>query len=76
MNSVLDPVLAGHRIELRLQSIKRFFRQTARIARRFHHQRRYRRQDRSHGDATFTVPRDVTHHLAATGGMADVDRIF
>ena len=62
--------------ELRLEIVEHFLGKAARIGRRLHHQRRHRADDRRLGHPALAVPRQITHHLAAAGGMADVDGVL
>ena len=62
--------------ELRLKSVKDFLGQTARIGRRLHHQRRHGAQDRRLRHPALAVAGDIMHHLAAAGGMADVNGVL
>src|SRR6266849_7193017 len=62
--------------ELRLKSVKNFFGQAARIGRRLHHQRRHRADDGRLRHPALAVPSQVVHHLAAAGGMADVNGVL
>src|SRR6266480_1659606 len=62
--------------ELRLQSVKHFFRKAAGIGRRLHHQRRHRADQRSLRHPAFAMPSQIMRYLAATGGMTDVHGIL
>ncbi len=62
--------------ELRLKSVKGFLGLAARIGRRLHHQRRHRADDGRFRHPALAVPRQIVHHLAAAGGMTDMDSVF
>jgi hypothetical protein len=62
--------------QLRLQPVQDIFGQAARIGLGLDHQRRHRTDQHGPGYAALTVPGQVAHHFAATGGVTDVDRIL
>src|SRR5205823_14548249 len=62
--------------DLLLKIIEHFFGKTAGIFLRLYHQRRHRAEDCPFCDAAFAVARDVVHDFAATGRMADMDRVL
>src|SRR4029453_3686997 len=61
--------------ELRLQAIEHFFGKAARIFLCLHHQRRHSANDRRLRHTLVAMTAEITHHLAAAGRMADVNRI-
>src|SRR6266576_3466742 len=62
--------------DLHLKTVEHFLGEPARIRRRLHHQRRYRRNDSRLGDPAFAMPRQTMHHFPAAGGMADVNGVL
>ena len=62
--------------ELRLKSVKYFFGKAAWIGRRLHHQRRHRADQGRLRHAALAVPSEIMRHLAAAGGMADVNGVL
>ncbi len=62
--------------ELRLKSVKDFLGEAARIGRCLHHQRRHRADDGRLRHPALAVPSQVVHHLAAAGGVADVNGVL
>src|SRR5271156_4453026 len=59
-----------------LESVKDFLRKSVRIGWRLHHQRRHRAENGSLRHPALAMPPQVTHNLAAAGGMADMDRLL
>ena len=57
------------------EPVEHLDRQSAGIGRRLHHQRRYRADQHRLGHAPGAMAADVARHLAAAGGMTDMDRI-
>src|SRR5437868_9009726 len=62
--------------ELRLKSVKDFPREAAGIFRGPQHQRRHRADDGRLRHPAVAVPSQIVHHLAAAGGMTDVNGIL
>src|ERR1700726_672089 len=62
--------------ELRLKSIKDLFGEAAGIGRCLHHQGWHRADDGRLRYPALAVPSEIMHHLAAAGGMADVNGIL
>ncbi|VTL96706.1 Uncharacterised protein [Pseudomonas aeruginosa] len=66
--------LRAVRRQLRLQVVEDALRQAAGVALGLHHQRRHGADDRRLRHRVVGIAGDVVDHLAAAGGMADVDR--
>ena len=62
--------------DLGLESVEHFLGQAARIGFGLHHQRRYRADQHGLRHPALAVPGQVAHHFAATGRVADVDRVL
>jgi hypothetical protein len=62
--------------DLRLESVKDFFGKAARVGRCPHHQRWDRADYGRLRHPALAVSREVVHHLAAAGGMADVNGVL
>ena len=62
--------------ELRLKSVEHFLGKAARIGRRLHHQRRHRADERRLRHPALAVACQIVRHLAAAGGMADVNGVL
>ena len=62
--------------ELRLQIVKYCFGKAVRIGHRPHHQRRHRADQGRLRHPIFAVPSQIVRHLAAAGGVADVNGVF
>src|ERR1700755_2517819 len=62
--------------ELRLQSVEHFLGKAARIRRGLDQQRRHRTDQGCFCHPTLSMPCQIVRHLAAAGGMADVNRIL
>jgi hypothetical protein len=60
--------------ELRLKPVKNLLGQPTGIGRRLYHQRRHRADDHCFCYSTFAITRQVMHHFAAAGRMADMHR--
>src|SRR5437764_1244128 len=61
--------------DLRLKAIEDILGKPSRIRGGLDHQRRHGTDKHSLGHATLAVTRQITHDLAATGGVADVDGV-
>ena len=62
--------------KLRLKSVKDFFGKAVWIGRRLHHQRRHRAYQGRHRHTAFAMSSQIMRHLAAAGGMADVNGVL
>jgi hypothetical protein len=62
--------------ELRLQSVEHFLGEAVRIGRCLQHQRRHRADQGRLRHAAFAMPSQIMRHLAAAGGVADVDSVL
>ena len=60
----------------RLEIVEHLLRQAIWIRIGLHHQRRHRADDRSLHHSLFAAARQIAHHFAAAGRMADMDRVF
>ena len=62
--------------ELCLQSVEHFLGKAARIGRRLHHQRRHRTDQGRLRHTALAMSSQIVRHLAATGGMANVNGVL
>ncbi len=61
--------------QLRLQTVEHALGQAFRVGVGLHHQRRHRADEHGLGDPAFAVAAEVADHLAATGGVPDVNGV-